>query len=90
MSGSDSGSLSTLFSLLSLTLTLAHLISTTAYYYYLLLLYYYLYSINSRFELAELAPYVADLVTGKVGAKSVAELLLANARLVDKIYYMEE
>ena len=49
-----------------------------------------LFMIKNKYELYELEPYVNDLVTGKIGAKSVAELLLANSRLVDKIYYMEK
>jgi hypothetical protein len=49
-----------------------------------------LFLIKKKYLLDEFEPYVHDLVTGKIGAKSIADLLLSNTRLVDKLYYMEK
>ena len=48
----------------------------------------YLFTIKSKYELEELKPYLGDLVGGAGQAKSLAELLLANTRLVEGRYYM--
>ena len=47
-----------------------------------------LFSIKSKFELPELEPYLKDLVGGAGMSKSITELLLLHARLVDGKYYM--
>ncbi len=45
-----------------------------------------LFTIKSKYNKDELEPYVADLVGGPGKAKSIDELLLANARLVQGMY----